>query len=315
MYRQIAQSKLALGQLGVELVDHSFMRTSLAGIDVCHVFGTSAANHRLVRYCNEANIPVVMSSVYSGFGDSPTKTMAKTFLSRHVPGFLPELKSIKDALRRVDRIIALNDGEAELLKRHFGVQTHQVIVIPNGVDRQYGAETGAKDASLVLCVGEVWDKKNQLPLIEAARGEAWKLILVGATKSDYARKCIAIANTLENVALTGALPYGSPRLKELYSSAAVFCLPSLSEVQPLVLVEAALSGCSLVAGRTFPVQDFLLPYTARVDATRPVALREAIRNRLFAPLPVPSQAITAPSWHEVGHMILNLYEEVLRSHG
>jgi glycosyltransferase involved in cell wall biosynthesis len=96
-------------------------------------------------------------------------------------------------------------------------------------------------------------EKRQLDLIagfRAAALEGWKLALVGALdNTDYSNEVLAAARS-SDVVLTGFLS-GAP-LRQLYSHAGAFVLPSSHEGLPIAMLEALSYGLPVVASDIAP---------------------------------------------------------------
>jgi glycosyltransferase involved in cell wall biosynthesis len=142
--------------------------------------------------------------------------------------------------------IAVSPAIKSDLERRLGVD---VELIPNGAPRVPRADThdavaklGLTDGRYVLCVARLEPTKRQTDLIEAfeqAGLPGWKLALVGAvTPGDaYCERLKRRVAGNRDIVLAG---YQSGRaLRELYSHAGLFVLPSSLEGHPIALLEAA----------------------------------------------------------------------------
>lgn len=150
--------------------------------------------------------------------------------------------------------IAVSPVIQEELQARLGID---VAVVPNGaprVRRTGGSETltlhGLKRKQYVLCVARIEPTKRQLDLVEAferAKMPGWKLVIVGgaATTEAYCAELERRASLNPNIVLTG-FQTGSA-LRELYSHAGLFVLPSSLEGHPIALLEAASYGVPIFA--------------------------------------------------------------------
>jgi glycosyltransferase involved in cell wall biosynthesis len=143
--------------------------------------------------------------------------------------------------------------QRDLLLR-YGIDA---AVIPNGAPNMLPARTrrslprfGLEAGRYVLCVARLDPAKRQLDLIEAFRAAAlpgWKMAIVGDVKADdpYCERIKARAALDPNVVLTGY--QAGATLRELYSHAGLFVLPSAVEGHPIALLEAATYGLPIIA--------------------------------------------------------------------
>src|SRR5690606_27254295 len=128
---------------------------------------------------------------FNSFEKNNIKLAIQKCFSGRIPGFLTETKLVKSMLLRSDRLLALNSKEALLLGRYFEVPSDKISIIPNGIDTSLlEGTTVASKQNLILCVGEVCTRKNQLSLIRACRELDYKLAIVGPMKdAKYKNLC------------------------------------------------------------------------------------------------------------------------------
>lgn len=171
-----------------------------------------------------------------------------------------------------DDIICISGGIAAAIKRKYNRDAH---VIPNGVIIPEAVNTdimlkklGLKKERYILAVGRLVPEKGLHDLVEAFGNikSGLKLVIVGRADHEdrYSLGLKEQARNNPDIILTGFLT-GMP-LKELYSNAGLFVLPSYYEGLPIVLLEAMSYGLPCV------VSD--------IPANREVGLSE---DRFFKP--------------------------------
>lgn len=177
-------------------------------------------------------------------------------------------------MRRVRRVIALNDAARERFVSIGKVKAEAIVVLPNGVDTDFFApdaeaaegaqrEYGLVGRLTVLFVGRLARIKGVEYLLRAAdtvinefgcRNACF--VLVGSPGFDATEKPISMEEATnfigerhlqDYVRLTGPLPMDEVRT--LYAAADVFVLPSLAEGDPLVTLEAMASGKPVIGTR------------------------------------------------------------------
>ncbi len=149
--------------------------------------------------------------------------------------------------------IAISRTIADFIRVQYARDCH---LIPNGVvavearaESEYVRRFGLEPGRFFLQVSRMVPEKRQLDLIRAyasaQQPQGWKLALVGALDdSRYSQQVRAAARDV-GVVLTGHLS-GEP-LKQLYSHAGAFVLPSSHEGLPIVLLEALSYGLPVLA--------------------------------------------------------------------
>lgn len=154
------------------------------------------------------------------------------------------------ALRRADCIHALCEAEARAI-REAGL-TNPICVAPNGVDPPppgaararppwAGALRPAEKALVFL--GRIHPKKNLPALLRAMsalpEAKGWRLVVAGWDQEGHEAQLRALAGTLglaDSVSFVGP-QFGAAKTATLMAADA-FVLPSLSEGQPVAVLEA-----------------------------------------------------------------------------
>jgi len=244
-------------------------------------------------------------------------------------------------MRRVNRVIALNDSAKERFVSKSRINSDRIIVVHNGVDTDFFkpyAETaestrekyGLEERLVVLFVGRMARIKGVKHLLEAANTlvnefgyRSIVFVLVGPFTFDATEKPFNKEEMLgyikdhqldRNIVLTGSLPL--QEVRDLYAASDIFVLPSLAEGDPLVTLEAMASGKPVigtkVGGIPHHIRDgwngFLIdPASAQQLADKVKYLVENPKERKGMGVNSRKYAEEEFDWRKVAERLLSVY--------
>ncbi len=163
-----------------------------------------------------------------------------------------------------DPVITLFEGNRDVEIRE-GADPEKIRIIPNGISpsepRPRNPRLPGEDR-IVALVGRVVPIKDVKTFLQAAHivGEqeaSVRFLVLGPTDQDpdYVAECRELAESLD---LEGRLSFpGNVDLSRYYPDIDVLVLTSLSESQPLVIMEAQASGIPVVASRVGACEELL----------------------------------------------------------
>ena len=169
---------------------------------------------------------------------------------------------VRSACRSLDRIMALNSFQKELIGRGCGIEPERISVVGAGYDSRcfHEAGDGSKAAGSIVYAGKISEAKGVGILLDAfehlrAKRPEARLFLAGSGSGAGYELLSARARAMKGVSLLGPLP--QPELAGLFRRSDVFALPSFYEGLPLVLVEAAACGMKLAVSGLGGLGDWL----------------------------------------------------------
>lgn len=267
--------------------------------------------------------PMVVTAHYHGTGHTPLRRLL------HAP-YRPFAKRV---VHGAAAVICNSAAERRLLARDLGAHPKTRIVLP-GIDLPHTVDRPAFDrptrgpdgreagAPTILTVGrlEAYKAVDRIVSALAHLPAHHRLIVIGDGPERPALESLARAGGLaDRVALRGHVT--DEELRGRYASAAAFVSFSRHEAFGLTVLEAAASGCPVVASDISPHREIarLVP-DGRValvdpDAT-PRVLAQAIIRQLATgrtdPVdpasPVPGWSL--PTWDELVEGVLSVYRRV-----
>jgi glycosyltransferase involved in cell wall biosynthesis len=222
---------------------------------------------------------------------------------------LPRLwETVGGVLDSADAVLVLGERERRSLVEDFGVTGDNVRLTPNG--RPPIATDGPREQRTIV-VGRIEARKRQLETLRVAEDLGVALTFVGAGNPGQRRYTAAFAAEVRASRFStwlDALPW--EEVQRLMRTSTVLLNCSWVEVQSLVDLEAAASGCRVVstydAGSS---HDWLGPRVVEVacdDLSAAVTTAESLRTRRDPPPP-----ITYPhTWETTSEIILDVYRSM-----
>jgi glycosyltransferase involved in cell wall biosynthesis len=263
------------------------LQLELPRADVYHTLCTGYAGFLAALHRAETGTPMLLTEHGIYHRERLIEIEATTALRGHQRDQWGEMFL---ALSRIayavsDRTITLFEAN-RALELAMGAPTDRSQVIPNGIDvERFGGITRTRRPGYhVGLVGRVVPIKDIKTFLVACRIVAEEIsdasfYVIGPVDEspDYYQECIEMADAfglLERLQFTGSVD-----VREYYAFLDVLVLTSLSEAQPLVILEGVAAGVPAIATRVGDVPD-LLSGDTRLIATPKDA--EGIASRIVA---------------------------------
>jgi 1,2-diacylglycerol 3-alpha-glucosyltransferase len=250
-------------QAGLRVAEEA--RHVIPTLDVAHTHHPFTSGRVALRYAGAAGVPVVFTNHtrYDLYSDAYAwylpRTARMAFLQRY----------LHDFAEQVDVVIAPSKGIASWLDE-FGV-TQDAVVVPNAIDSGMFAtpvDTVDRDAfgfpadAVIMCyLGRLGPEKNLSLLMDAfveaaAIDSRICLLLIGdGPDRSKATERVWAHGLSDRVHFAGRTPY--ERVPGLLAAADAFVTASVSEVHPLVVLEAMAAGLPVIGVRSPGVADIV----------------------------------------------------------
>jgi glycosyltransferase involved in cell wall biosynthesis len=220
-----------------------------------------------------------------------------------------------------NRPIAVSPVIEKDIGDRYGVDA---ALIPNGAPKVLRAVThgsldklGLEPGRYVLCVARLEPTKRQFDLIDAfaaAQLRGWKLVLVGQVLEGdaYCARLVERAARDRDVILAGYQT--GIVLRELYSHAGLFVLPSALEGHPIALLEAASYGVPILASANTANLTVPLRRERFFAVGDTVGLAALLRDTVAAARPdaecaeLRAMVRTLYSWRRAARLTRSVYE-------
>jgi glycosyltransferase involved in cell wall biosynthesis len=220
-------------------------------------------------------------------------------------------REINDA----ELIIVLNNENCRAVRRDHGYDG-KLLVMSNGIGEDFFKVTrkpaGSKTLKL-LFVGRLSPHKNLTALLEALSTIKHEVTLdiIGDGECRRELRMLMAVKNLENVRLRGRL--SRDEVKGFYATCSALILPSLYEVQPIVLLEAMASRIPIIVSKGIGIE---------VDVREAVLIEPTAQGiaygiESFAAMTPDAQNLLADAafrraekhrWHALINSYINLYD-------
>ena len=177
-------------------------------------------------------------------------------------------RRVREGLAAADLVIAPSHAMLRALVRHYG-PLPDTEVISNGRDGSR-FRPGHKE-SLILAAGRLWDEaKNIAALCRVAGSLPWPAYVAGSTQAPNGAD-----QPVDHVRALGVLP--PEDLADWLGRASIYAFPARYEPFGLSVLEAALSGCTLVLGDIDSLREIWGDAAAYVDPTDDAQLARTLQ--------------------------------------
>ena len=307
--------------------------------DLIHFFNIIRPSDILAHISKNHN-PFVVSTIfvdYSEYEKKQRKSFAGTVFKMLSPDFieyakviarniitgervlslsyllLGQKRSIRKILKQTSLLLPNSNNEYKRLYKRYGVKKNYKV-IPNAIDPDLFAtkQSTIKDNRIVLCVGRIEGRKNQLNLIKAINNSGFKLKIIGSyaiNQPAYYRACRDAASA--DVEFIENLPQS--RLIDYYSIAKVHVLPSWFETTGLSSLEAAVMGCNIVITDKGDTKEYFEDMAYYCDPGSPKSIKDAIESAADNPPneELKNKILREYTWPVTAKKTLEAYHKVL----
>ena len=278
--------------------------------DIVHIFSYFANMETSINSIKKKFRCKVVVSPIIDTNRSPFLTKMASYC--HIP--LLHMYSLAGSLREsakcVEGWFVRSEYEGNHLSKALGINKIYKVMLPARIV----SHTQVKKEDFCLHVAYLPDgRKNVFRLIEAAIKYKFKLVLAGSKYNEIAwQKMMRMVNGHDNIKVLGWV--SDEQLKDLYSRARVFALPSLAEGVGLVALEAAAYGCDIVLTNRGAPKEYYNGMAKLVDPLSVDEIGLAVQSYLNGVTKQPDLQDYIKKNHSVEASVselYNAYEEVL----
>ena len=176
-----------------------------------------------------------------------------------------------------DLIVAVSAFTASQVEHYLNVPASRIRVIHHGVlARPASAMPRGK---VILCVGAIQKRKNQIALVQAFRAAPpdWTLVLAGSQGYEAEPVLREVSNSpaARRILVTGYI--SDTEMANWYARASIFAFPSLDEGFGMPALEAMAAGIPVIAGNSSSLPEICGDAAMLVNARDAGELANAIQ--------------------------------------
>jgi glycosyltransferase involved in cell wall biosynthesis len=295
----------------------------------------------ILRHIFKSGKPYVVSTIFVDYADYEKNArtgLAKVIFDFFSPDQVEYLKAVARSVKNREKIVSpeyiwwghrrsikyivlhaqylLPNSESEYERFFNRYKIHKSFrVIPNAIDPALFKTPGKLDDrnnKLLICVGRIEGRKNQLNLIKAVKNSGFELYLIGSPSANqfkYYDECKK--NAGDNVHFINALD--QEELIRYYSTAKVHILASWFETTGLSSLEAAAMGCNIVITTHGDTREYFEDFAWYCDPSSPASILEAIKKAIVSPCnqELIKKINTQYTWEMTAIKTEQVYEEIL----
>lgn len=227
---------------------------------------------------------------------------------------LGQTRSIRKIIKNAALLLPNSNNEYKRLERHYGV-SQAYWPIPNAIESALfdQRDNTEKDPVMVICVGRVEGRKNQLNLIRALNGTKYRLYVIGSASTNQAGYFTACRQEAgPNVSFIDNIPQQA--LIDYYRKAKVHVLASWFETTGLSSLEAAAMGCNIVITDKGDTREYFENDAWYCDPSSPSSIFAAIEEAAGSP-PNPllrTKIYAWYTWQVTARKTLEAYQEIIK---
>lgn len=182
------------------------------------------------------------------------------------------------AYRLADKIILTAEDQKHYVIKTFAISEQSISVVSNFIETSFFKPTDNRDRnkSRLLFVGRLSMQKNLLNLIDALKGTALELDVVG---NGELKKTIADYANTQQVSVNFLGKVSNRNLPDLINQYEIFVLPSFYEGNPKAILEAMSCGLAVVGTKVLGIQNIIKhDVNGLLCETSPNSLKSAIQR-------------------------------------
>lgn len=215
-------------------------------------------------------------------------------------------------------IICVSESVKKEVLKYYKPDPEKIFVVPNGVNTELfnpninskRDELGLNGKKVILFVGVLNPRKKVDLLINSLKllPSDYTLLIIGeGPEKKNLLKLTEVLNLTSRVKFLGRIPY--PQLPGFYKTSDLFCLTSLLEGLPKVVLEALAVGVPVISSRSFSCNEDLSKHIFWLEENTPQKISNKIREVVESDYQVEIGNIKQKfDWAVIADKVENIYQ-------
>ena len=219
----------------------------------------------------------------------------------------------------VDWMLPNSHMEQQAMNERLGLHLDNYSVVNNAIDltvfnRVKAQVSVQREDDLLLCVGRIDPRKNQLGLLRAIYDLPYRVCFIGQAGPNsayYYRKLRSLGEKRGNTEFIAQIP--QEKVFEIMLRAKAHVLPSWVETPGLVSLEAYYAGCNIAVADKGSVREYFHDAAHYCDPADPASIRAAVIAAMSEPYSPELRPVIEErySWDYAAKQTFEAYQKVL----
>lgn len=250
---------------------------------IAHFWGNDESHALAYRFCKERGIPTIFSVLLP----NPPSSMSIGLRTR---AFVRRIIKGQQFYSDADAVIVLNDAQAQVANQVVGIRHSRIWVVPTIVDPIFftqALDSNVEENKIILCVGTICSRKNQLKLLRAVASMNHSVVLCGRYDDSEPTYREAVQHELYKFPsrfrqIEDVTP---EELRQLYMQCSVLACVSNHETEPASILEAMICRRPVVAGKRPYARNPKFKGVYLCDPQNESSIHTALTRAIENPLP------------------------------
>ena len=213
-----------------------------------------------------------------------------------------------------------SEMEMAALNKRLGLNCQNYSVVNNAIDLGRFLDVKARskvvrDENMILFVGRIDPRKNQLKFLEAVYDTPYKVCFIGQAGPNskyYYQKLVELGQKRGNTEFVSHIP--QEEVFEYMQKAKVHILPSWVETPGLVSLEAYYAGCNVVVADKGSVREYFGDEAFYCDPADKNSIMNAVKDAMETPYSgkLAEKIETEYTWKYAAEQTFAAYQEILK---